>query len=108
MSSGAPSPARRKRARRLPRRFVILGFTCAAFAISYLDRVNLSVVAPVLMRERGLDEAQMGAVLSAFFIGFAIAHPIGGWLADRFGGKRVLAAGCAWWSLWTLLTPLGW
>lgn len=107
MPSGATGPPPR-RARRVPRRLVILGFTFAAFATSYLDRVNLSVAAPVLMRERGLDEAQMGAILSAFFIGFAIAHPVGGWLADRFGGKRVLAAGCAWWSLWTLLTPLGW
>ncbi|HZR84653.1 MAG TPA: MFS transporter [Candidatus Binatia bacterium] len=107
MASAATGPAR-SRARRLPRRVVILGFTFAAFAISYIDRVNLSVAAPVIMQERGLNEAQMGAVLSAFFIGFAIAHPVGGWLADRFGGKRVLAAGCAWWSLWTLLTPLGW
>lgn len=107
MPSGPNDPPPR-RVRRVPRRLVILGFTFAAFAISYLDRVNLSVAAPVLMKERGLDEAQMGAILSAFFIGFAIAHPIGGWLADRFGGKRVLAAGCAWWSLWTMLTPLGW
>ena len=96
---------RERPGRGVPERFKILGLTFACFAISYLDRLNLSVAAPAIMQERGLDEAQMGAILAAFFWGFAVAHPIGGWLADRYGGKRVLAAGAAWWSLWTLLTP---
>src|SRR5215831_13862761 len=94
--------------RRPPARIELLGLTFLSCTISYLDRVNLSVAAPLILAERGLDEAQMGAILGAFFWGFAIAHPIGGWLADRFGGKRVLAAGASWWSLWTALTPLGW
>ena len=93
---------------RLPARVRLLCLTFLSCAISYLDRVNLSVAAPVIIAERGLDEAQMGVILAAFFWGFALAHPVGGWLADRFGGKRVLAAGAAWWSLWTALTPLGW
>jgi ACS family sodium-dependent inorganic phosphate cotransporter len=93
---------------RPPARVTLLCLTFLSCAISYLDRVNLSIAAPVIIAERGLDEARMGVILGAFFWGFALAHPVGGWLADRFGGKRVLAAGAAWWSLWTALTPLGW
>jgi ACS family sodium-dependent inorganic phosphate cotransporter len=30
---------------------------------------------------------------------------VSGWLATRFGGKRVLAISVAWWSVFTVLTP---
>lgn len=83
--------------------FVFFAFTC--LLLSLIDRVNLSVVAPLLMREHGWSPVTMGAVLSAFFWGFAISPLLGGWLADRLGGKRVLGFGAIWWSFWTLLTP---
>lgn len=90
----------------MPKRFVFvfLAFTC--LLLSLIDRVNLSVVAPLLMKQYGWSPVTMGTVLSAFFWGFAISPLIGGWLADRFGGKRVLAVGALWWSIWTMLTPL--
>lgn len=31
---------------------------------------------------------------------------LGGWLADRFGGRQTLMAGLAAWSVFTLVTPL--
>lgn len=31
---------------------------------------------------------------------------VGGWLADRYGGRPTLMAGLAAWSLFTLMTPL--
>src|SRR5205807_9974211 len=36
---------------------------------------------------------------------YLVSQLAGGWMADRFGGKRVLAFGVATWSLATLLTP---
>ena len=44
-------------------------------------------------------------MLSAFFLGYASTQILGGTLADRYGGKTVLAAGVALWSLFTGLTP---
>ena len=43
---------------------------------------------------------------SAFLWGYALTPLIGGAVADRFGGRPVLAAGIALWSGATLLTPL--
>jgi ACS family sodium-dependent inorganic phosphate cotransporter len=58
------------------------------------------------MKDYGWTPITMGLVLSAFFWGFSISPLLGGWLADRIGGKRVLEFGALWWSLWTILTPL--
>jgi ACS family sodium-dependent inorganic phosphate cotransporter len=71
-----------------------------------MDRVNISVVAPVLMQEFGWDPAVMGMVLSAFFIGYFSTQILGGWLSDRWGAKGILGGAVAWWSLVTMLTPL--
>lgn len=90
----------------MPKRFIFVIFAFTCFFLSLIDRVNLSVVAPVLMKEHGWNPVTMGLVLSAFFWGFSISPLLGGWLADRVGGKRVLGFGALWWSLWTLLTPL--
>jgi MFS transporter, ACS family, solute carrier family 17 (sodium-dependent inorganic phosphate cotransporter), other len=89
----------------MPKRFILVIFAFTCFLLSLVDRVNLSVVAPVLMKHYGWTPITMGVVLSAFFWGFSASPLIGGWLADRMGGKRILEFGALWWSLWTLLTP---
>lgn len=88
-----------------PKRFdiALLGFL--AQLIAYCDRVNLSVAAPMISAEYGWSPAQMGWVLSGFFAGYmALMIPMG-YVVDRFGPKRTLAAGMTWWSVVTLLTP---
>jgi len=40
-------------------------FTC--LALSYMDRWNLSIAAPVLMKEFGWNETTMGLLQSVFF-----------------------------------------
>ena len=80
------SPA--KRTAGWPKRInlVILFFTCNL--ICYMDRINISVTAPVMMKELGWDEAALGIILSSFFWGYTLLQIPGGWLADRYGGKR--------------------
>src|SRR5262245_43648262 len=87
-------------------RFVLSAFCFTCLALSYMDRWNLSVAAPLLMREFGWSETTMGFVQSVFFWGFTLSHLPGGWLADRFGGRRVLGAGTLGWTLATAATPL--
>src|SRR5258708_2360192 len=63
-------------------------------------------VAVVAMREQfGWTQTGKGLVLSAFFVGYMLFMVPSGWLATRYGGKRVLAASVAWWSAFTMLTP---
>ena len=90
----------------MPKRFIFVLFAFTATLICQVDRVNLSVVAPILMKEYSWNPVMMGTVLSAFYWGYSLSPLPGGWLADRMGGKHVLSFGAAWWSLCTILTPL--
>jgi MFS transporter, ACS family, solute carrier family 17 (sodium-dependent inorganic phosphate cotransporter), other len=91
---------------KVPKRYIFVLFAFTGTMICLIDRVNLSVVAPVLMKEYNWSPVMVGTVLSAFYWGYSLSPIPGGWLADRLGGKRVLGFGAAWWSLCTILTPL--
>ena len=95
-------------ARRLPwpKRVDIVLLTFFASVVAYCDRVNISVAAPLIMRDYHWDTGRMGWVLSGFFIGYVMFMIPFGILADRCGPKRVLAWSVAWWSAFTALTPI--
>jgi sugar phosphate permease len=75
--------------------------------INYIDRVNISVAAPDIMRDTGWDEARFGYVFSAFLVGYAILQYPGGVIADRWSARKLLAYSCLGFSAFTALTPLG-
>lgn len=87
-------------------RHKLVALCVAASFISYIDRVNISVAALAMQEQYGWSETIKGFVLSAFFIGYLLFMVPSGWLANRFGGKRVLLAAVLWWSIFTLVTPL--
>jgi ACS family sodium-dependent inorganic phosphate cotransporter len=93
------------RVQRWPQRLNVVTLLFLSVVVLYMDRVNISVVAPVLMQELGWDPAVMGTVLSAFFVGYFLTQIPGGWLSDRWGAKGILGGAVAWWSLITMLTP---
>ena len=73
-------------------------------AVSYLDRVNISIAGDSIASEFHLTKVQLGSVFSAFLLGYALFQTVGGWLADRLGSRRVLTAGVLWWGIFTALT----
>ena len=75
-------------------------------AVSYLDRVNISIAGGSIAEAYHLSDVQLGKVFSAMLVGYALFQTVGGRLADRFGPRRVLAAGVAWWGIFTALTAL--
>ena len=75
-------------------------------AVSYLDRVNISIAGGTIAEAYHLSDVQLGKVFSAMLVGYALFQTVGGRLADRFGPRRVLAAGVMWWGIFTALTAL--
>lgn len=68
-------------------------FACfaAGYFMSYGLRSVNAVLAPDLVAELGLSNAQLGSLSSAYFLAFAAMQlPLGVWL-DRFGPRRVNA-----------------
>lgn len=88
-----------------PRRFILIGLCFFSTFICYIDRVNMSVAIIPMAEEFQWDQTTRGIVLSSFFYGYLATQVLGGWLADRYGGKVILGFGVLWWSIFTLLTP---
>jgi sugar phosphate permease len=76
------------------------------FFTAYLDRTNIAVAGPTLMKSLAITPQLFGYVLAAFTAGYAVMQVPGGILADRFGVRRVLVAALLVWSLFTGLTAL--
>jgi ACS family glucarate transporter-like MFS transporter len=73
-------------------------------AVSFLDRVNISIAGSSIAEDFGLSDVQLGWVFSAFLWGYALFQTLGGGLADSLGPRRVLTAGVVWWGTFTALT----
>ena len=84
------------------RRWIVLGLVFAGILISYVDRGNLSIATPTIMRDFSIAPAAMGMLLSAFFWTYGGFQIPAGLLVDRFGIRRTYAAA---FFLWSLLPP---
>jgi len=77
---------------------------CAMFFIEYIDRVNLSVAAPVIKTELALSNTQLGIALSAFGYCYATFQIINGFIGDRFGPRLTLTLCGLLWAAGTVAT----
>jgi MFS family permease len=98
-AAGASAPAASR-----PR--VIVALLAAALFINYVDRGAVPTAAHLIQDELGLSAQRLGLLFSAFFWSYALLQIPVGWIAERYGAQRVLAAGLAIWSCATLLVGL--
>lgn len=89
-----------------PQRWLLVVLMHVGMFFCYVHRSALSVAAPFMMEELGLNTAVMGVLLSAFFWPYALLQPLGGWAVDRFGVRRSYAWGFTIWSLAATATGL--
>ena len=90
----------------IPYRFRVVFLSFLAVFICYIDRVNISVAIIPMQEQFGWSESQVGIILGSFYFGYMITMTVGGYLADKYGGKRVLGYALLIWSLFTIITPL--
>jgi len=81
----------------------IVFMLCATATAGYICRVNVSTAAPLIMKEFGLSQIDMGRIFSAFLLGYALFQIPSGAVADRVGARRLLSA-IVW--LWVIITVL--
>jgi MFS family permease len=81
----------------------MLWFICF---FNYADRQAIFSVFPVLEKEFGLSNWQLGIVGSSFMWVYAALAPIAGIIGDRFRRKTLILWGLAFWSLVTGLTGI--
>ena len=90
----------------LPQRINLIAYSTLAVIICYIDRVNISVAIIPMQEQFGWSDSQVGFIFSSFYLGYMLTMALGGYLSDKFGGKRVLGWGVVLWSIFTILTPL--
>jgi ACS family D-galactonate transporter-like MFS transporter len=89
---------------RLPtrRRYFMLLLLLIATIINYADRVNISIAAPFMAKDLGLDKFEMGLIFSAFAWTYAFALVPAGFISDRFGSRLTYGVSLITWSAVTV------
>jgi MFS transporter, ACS family, D-galactonate transporter len=75
-------------------------------SINYIDRASLSVAMPAISREFAFGPAAQGLILSAFFWSYAFMQVPGGWLADRYRPRLIIAGSAILWGAFQAGTAL--
>ena len=76
------------------------------FAITYIDRVCISVAGPRIQEDLGLDSVAWGWVTAMFTLSYCLFEIPTGAMGDRIGPRRVLTRVVLWWSAFTSLTGM--
>lgn len=80
---------------------------CAVTMIGYVDRLALSVAAPVLKQEFAFSNEEYGRITLAFLLMYAAGQMLLGPLIGRLGSKRSLSLAVIWWSVASILHAFG-
>ncbi len=84
-------------------RWSIVALLAAALFINYVDRGAVPTAAHLIQDELRFSARALGLLFSAFFWTYALLQIPIGWVAERFGAQRILAAGLTVWACATML-----
>jgi EmrB/QacA subfamily drug resistance transporter len=77
-----------------------------AFFMESLDTTILNTAVPVVSKALGVAPLSMKSVLASYTLSLAVFIPISGWMADRFGTRRVFASAIGIFTLGSVLCGL--
>jgi len=67
--------------------------------LAFFHRQILSVLAPTILKDTGIDAAQFASIASYFFVAYFIGNPLWGSIIDYVGLRAGLLMGVAIWTL---------
>ena len=80
-------------------RWLIIGMIFFATLINYIDRLTISVLAPVITRDLNLTNTEFGGIATWFLLAYTISQGLSGKLYDRIGIKKGFTLSIIVWSL---------
>lgn len=92
------------------KRWLIIVLLFSLSMINYLDRQNLSVLAPTLRDELGFGTIEYSYIVTSFLVAYTIGYSFCGRVLDRIGVKIGLSLAIVFWSIAGMLHALaaGW
>jgi len=82
---------------------LLIGVLISAVFVSVLNSSMVNVVVPVIGRDYGVTEAQVGWVITGFLLAFAVGIPLYGRVADVFSIRRAFTVGLLAFAVGSLL-----
>lgn len=76
--------------------------------ISYIDRTNISIAGPFMIKEGVVSTAALALGNSLFLFMYGVSNIFGGYLSDRHGPQKIALVALVWWSIMTLFTGFVW
>ena len=80
-------------------RWMIIGLVFCITVINYIDRMTVSVLAPVITKDLGLSNTEFGAITTWFLVAYTISQAVSGKIYDRFGNKTGFSFSVTLWSV---------
>jgi ACS family hexuronate transporter-like MFS transporter len=80
-------------------RWLIIGMVFFATLINYIDRLTISVLAPVITKDLNLTNTEFGSIATLFLLAYTISQSLSGKLYDRVGIKKGFTVSIIIWSL---------
>lgn len=77
-----------------------------AFFLNQADRQIFSVVLPLIRKDLGLTDAELGLIASALVWTYGLLVPIAGFVGDTFSRRNIIGFALLFWSISTLSTGL--
>ena len=88
------------------RRWYILGVLCLSLTVIGIDNTILNVALPSIVKGLDASGSQLQWMVDAYAIVFACLLLTAGALGDRFGRRRALLTGLAWFGVFSALASL--
>lgn len=104
MARGTAAPADATEIHHTTGRLWLAVLLTSGMTFCYAQRGTLSIAAPFMIRELGINTETMGLMLSAFSWCYCFMQVPSGWFVDRFGVRRAYAYGFGLWSIACALT----
>ena len=89
-----------------PTNRIVPWLVAVAFFMEALDTTILNTAVPTLATALGVAPLSLRSVLSSYTLSLAVFIPASGWVADRFGTRRVFATAIGVFSVGSLLCGL--
>src|SRR5947207_2475146 len=102
VEQGAHAPARQGD----PMRHTLLTFLCLITVVAYVQRTAMNGATKEIEKSLGIDSRDLGLVMGAWYLAYALCQLPSGWVADRLGSKPALVLFAVLWSALTGLAGL--
>ncbi len=80
----------------------VVGVSFLLMLVDGYDNISIAYIAPLLIKEWGVDKSALGPLFSAGLLGGLFGPPLFGYLGDRYGRKTSVILGAFFFGIFTL------